>query len=283
MPIFLECKHRWFKYGEATNGKDTLEDGTPIAYERTGSGAPLVLVHGTLASHTHWASIIPALNQHYTVYAIDRRGRGESGDASPYSIEREFEDIAAVVDSIGAEVNVLGHSYGALCVLEASLLTSHIRSVVAYEPPPAPVPEGLLDRLEELLDAGNREGAVLTFVRELVRMPPHEVERWKSTPVFPARVAAAHTIPREFRAVEELYQFKADRFKQMNVPVLLLLLDGDSPTFARRNTEQWHAALPNSRVVVMPGQQHIAMDTAPDLFVSEVQTFLAEAAERQQA
>jgi pimeloyl-ACP methyl ester carboxylesterase len=249
-------------------------DGTPIAYQRSGTGSPLVLVHGTLASHTRWVSILPLLEQQFTLYAVDRRGRGESGDASSYSIEREFEDIAAVVDSIGDAVNLLGHSFGALCILEAALLTSHVRSLVVYEPQPPPIPPGLMDRLRALLDAGDREGAVLAIARELVKMPPDELERWKASPAFPARVAAAHTIPREFDVVEK-YQFKPERYKQLYVPVLLLL-GGNSPPFVRTNTEAWRAALPNSRIVVLPGQQHIAMDTAPDQFVREVQAFLLE-------
>jgi pimeloyl-ACP methyl ester carboxylesterase len=248
------------------------KDGTLIAYERSGEGPALVLVHGTLASHERWSPILPALEKQFTVYAMDRRGRGASGDTEPYALEREFEDIAAVVDSIGGEVHVLGHSYGALCVLESARLTPNIRSLIAYEPPPAPIPEGLADRIQALVDAGDREEAVLTFVREVVRMPPHELEQWTHTPVFPARVAAAHTIPREFRATEA-YRFEATPFRHLNVPTLLLL-GGDSPAFFRHNVEWWHETLPNSQVAVLPGQQHIAIDTAPDLFIHEVQTFL---------
>ncbi|MCZ7544560.1 MAG: alpha/beta fold hydrolase [Anaerolineae bacterium] len=118
------------------------QDGTPIAYHRNGEGPPLVLVHGAIASHARWAAITPALAQRYTVYAIDRRGRGESGDAESYAMAREFEDVAAVVDAIGEGVNLLGHSFGALCALEAALLTPHVRRLIAYEPPPVPVPEG---------------------------------------------------------------------------------------------------------------------------------------------
>jgi len=249
-------------------------DGTSIAYERSGEGPPLVLVHGALASHQRWVSILPALENQFTVYAIDRRGRGQSGDAPTYAIDREFEDVAAVVNSIGGEVNVLGHSYGALCALEASLLTANIRRLIAYEPPPAPVPDGLMARIQNLLDAGDRESAIMAFMRELVRMPPHELEQWKSSPIFPTRLATVHTIPREFRAAEA-YRFEPERFQKMTVPTLLLL-GGDSPSFAKTNIENWHDALPNSQIVVLPGQQHIAMDTAPDLFVRKVQTFLAE-------
>jgi len=253
------------------------KDGTPIAYQRSGASAPLVLVHGTGGAHGRWIPILPALEKHFTVFAVDRRGRGESGDGQGYAIEREFEDVAAVVDSIGGEVNLLGHSYGGICSLEAALLTPNLRRLVLYEPPlPLPgvpiYPEGTIERLQALLDAGDRPGVILTFMREVVRMPAHELELFQASPAFPARVAAAHTLPRELRA-HEAYRFEPERFKNLNVPTLLLL-GGDSPPFFKAAIDALHAALPNNHVVVLPGQQHIAIDTAPDLFAQEVLEFL---------
>src|SRR5689334_8539504 len=96
------------------------KDGTPIAVAKSGHGPPLVLVHGTTADHTRWKPILPKLEEKFTVYAIDRRGRGGSGDSANYAFEIEFDDVAAVVDSIGEPVFLLGHSYGAICSLEAS-------------------------------------------------------------------------------------------------------------------------------------------------------------------
>lgn len=250
------------------------KDGTPIAYEQSGTGPPLMLVHGALASHARWNAILPSLTPHHTVYAIDRRGRGESGDADHYDLAREFEDVAAVADAIDEPVNILGHSFGALCALEATLLSENIRSVIAYEPPPAPVPDGAIEKIQEFIDSGDGEGAITYFLSELVKMPPHELERFKATPIFQTRVAAAHTIPRELLAAMNHVR-EPEKFKDMNVPTLMLL-GGDSPAFARENVENWHNTLPNSRIVVLPGQQHIAMDTAPDLFVREILAFLAE-------
>jgi pimeloyl-ACP methyl ester carboxylesterase len=255
------------------------KDGTTISYQRSGNGTPLVLVHGTGGSSKRWDSILPELAKQFTVYAIDRRGRGESGDTDSYNIEREFEDVAAVVDSMNEPVYLLGHSYGGICALEAARLTRNIARLVLYEPPlpmaGKPIyPEGTIQRLELLLDAGDREGVITTFVREIVRMPAHEFERYRSSPVWAARVAAAHTLPRELRA-HEAYQFNAERFKSINIPVLLLV-GSDSPDFFQSSIERIHAALPNSRIVVLPGQQHIAMDTAPEMFVREVLTFLLE-------
>ena len=254
-------------------------DKTTIGYSRTGTGPPLVLVHGTGGSAPRWNVIIPALAEHFTVYAIDRRGRGGSGDSESYSIEKEFDDVASVVNSIAEPVNLLGHSFGGVCSLEAALRTRNLRKLVLYEPPlPLPgvplYPEGIIDRLQALLDADDREGVVTTFMRDVVRMPPHEFEIFRASPAFPSRVAAAHTLPRELRA-HERYQFVPERFDKVNVPTLLLL-GGDSPGFFKRAIEALNAALPNSRVVVLPGQQHIAIDTAPELFAREVIAFLTD-------
>lgn len=251
-------------------------DGTQIACWRSGSGPSLVLVHGTTADHTRWSPVSPAFEKKFTVYAIDRRGRGQSGDTLPYAIEREFEDVAAVIDSIQGPVHLVAHSYGAICSLEAALLTKNIARLVLYEPPiPAGIdiyPPGASQRIMALVDKGDHEGAVVAFFREIVRMPDKELEMFRSLPVWQARVAAAHTIPREMQA-DERYKFAPARFKELNLPTLLLL-GGNSPPFFRAAVELVRKALPDSRVVVMPGQEHAAMNTAPELFTAEVMKFL---------
>jgi pimeloyl-ACP methyl ester carboxylesterase len=254
------------------------KDGTEIAFAKTGHGPPLVLVHGTTADHTRWAPILPALEKEFTVYAIDRRGRGGSGDAASYAIEREFEDVAAVVDSIGEPVALLGHSYGALCSLGASLRASHLRKLVLYEPPvPAGIeiyPPAIVGRLQKLLDQGDKAGVVSTFFTEIVHMPPAELTLLQKLPNWPARVAAAHTIPRELSGSGG-YKLDAAHFKQMKTPTLLLL-GGASPPMFKAAIDLVHKALPSSSVVVLPGQQHTAMNTAPDLFLREVLAFLRD-------
>jgi pimeloyl-ACP methyl ester carboxylesterase len=256
-------------------------DGTSIAYYRSGSGAPLILVHGTSGSNPAigWRDVLPTLEQHFSVYAIDRRGYRESGDNPSYALEREIEDIAAVVNSIGEPANLLGHSFGALCALEAALLTGNLSKLILYEPaiplPGIPIyPEGIIDRLQALLDAGDKEEVLTTLYREVVMMPFHEIEQLRASPVWAARLATAHTVPREAWA-EEGYEFDAQRFKALKTPTVLLL-GGDSPQSLKAPTEIIASALPNGRIVVMPGQQHIAMYTAPDLFLEEVLTFLVE-------
>jgi pimeloyl-ACP methyl ester carboxylesterase len=258
-------------------GTVASRDGTAIAYEKTGAGTPLVLVHGTGASSARWAPILPALAQAYSVYAIDRRGRGASDDAETYALEREFEDVAVLTSSIGEPVALLGHSYGGICALEAALLTRQIRALILYEPPlplgGVPIyPDGLIERLEVLLESGDRAGVVTTFFREVVRMPPHELERFQTLPAWPTRVAAAHTLPRELRA-HTRYHFAPERFAALHIPTLLLV-GGDSPPFFKAAIATLGATLPQSRTVSLPDQQHIAIDTAPELFVQEVRAFL---------
>jgi pimeloyl-ACP methyl ester carboxylesterase len=254
------------------------DDGTQIACWVSGAGPPLILVHGTAADHTRWPSVLPALEAQCSVYAIDRRGRGESGDTGPYAIEREFEDVAAVVDSIHEPVSVLGHSYGALCVLGAALLTTNIKQLILYEPyihtGVDVYPPGIADRIQALVDAGDRDGALSAMFRELVQMSEHDIAALRSLPSWNVRVASAHTIARETSA-EEQYKFIPERFAKLNTPTLLLL-GGKSPPFLKDVTQMLHGALPHSRIAVMVGQQHIAMNTAPELFAAEVLRFLLQ-------
>jgi len=260
------------------------KDGTLIAFQKTGTGAPLVLVHGTSADHTRWAPVLPPLASRFTVYAMDRRGRGGSGDTDPYAIEREFEDVVAVVDSIGEPVNLLGHSYGGICALEAATRSKNLRRLILYEPPVQTgqtdkeiYPSWVLSAMRELLAKGDRDGVVTLFMREVPRVPVHELEVLRSVPAWQGRVAAAHTIPRELDASNGGYQADPAKFARLTTPTLLLL-GGDSPAFLTAATHLLHETLPNNRLVVMPGQQHTAMNTAPELFAREVLDFLTEPA-----
>lgn len=252
-------------------------DGTSVACHVTGRGSPLVLVHGATADHNRWTPVLSTLEQRYTVHALDRRGRGASGDNPTYAFEREVEDIAAVVDGIGGPVDLVAHSYGALLSLEASLHAANIRKLVLYEPPVptklAPVLTQLLDRVDALVAAGDRDAAVTLFLSEGARVPPHELTLMKSLPAWSARVAAAHTIARELRAVDA-YHMDSARFATMRTPTLLML-GGASPPYFRAAIELVQAALPHAQLCVLPNQQHVAMDTAPDLFLRELLQFLA--------
>jgi pimeloyl-ACP methyl ester carboxylesterase len=255
-------------------------DGTAIGYRRSGAGPPLLLVHGTTADHRRWSDVSPHFEAHFTVHAMDRRGRGASGDSPEYHLMREAEDVAAVVEAAweraGEPVAILAHSYGAVCSLEAALLTDRISRLILYEPPipigPSIYPPGTPDRMQALVLRGEWEAALETFMREVVRMPEHDLEAYRRLPMWNIRILLAPTIPREL-VVERYLLFKAEKYAGLQIPVLLLL-GSDSPPLFRQAIEALDAALPNSAVVILPGQQHTAMDTAPELFVREALQFL---------
>lgn len=255
-------------------------DGTRIAFQRSGQGSPLVLVHGSAADRTRWAPVLPAFERSFTVYALDRRGRGESEDSERYALEQEFEDVLAVIDSIAEPVFLLGHSFGAICSLEATRRTTRVRKLVLYEPP-IPIPPGIgmypsdvLARIQAFLDGGDPEGALTTFLQDVVRMPPQQIELLRSAPGWSERVAAAHTTLREMQAGNE-YVFEPEHFREVSIPTLLLL-GGESPAVFKTAIEAVHAALPESQVRILPGHQHVAMNTAPELFTREVVGFLTQ-------
>ena len=251
-------------------------DGTTIGVWCSGSGPALVLVHGTTADHTRWSRVIPGFSEHFSVYAMDRRGRGASGDSATYSIEQEGRDIAAVVDQASRPRTLLGHSYGGLCSLEAALLVELDR-LILYEPP---LPVGIqiasadtIATLDDLIARGRREDALLVFFREVVRAPEQQVEMLRAHASWPSRVAAAHTVLREVR-LEHSYHPHLERFRRLDVSTLLLL-GGESPPFLRTATERLHEILPHSRIHEIAGQRHLAMDAVPDEFVRVVSEFLS--------
>lgn len=253
-------------------------DGTRIAFARSGNGPPLVLVHGSTADHTRWANIMSGLERAFTVIAMDRRGRGGSGDAEAYSIEKEYDDVAAVVEAAGADVSLLGHSFGALCAMEVALRVDGLRRLILYEPP-FPVdgmplyPPGLPEKLQGILATGDRESFLTAFFSEVVGAPDGQIAALRADPSWKGRVAAAHTALREMADGD--YRFDPARFRRLDVPTLLLLGE-NSPAELQSPTYALDSALPDSRVVVLAGQGHVAMTTAPKIFLREVIDFLCD-------
>lgn len=257
----------------------TSPDGTTIAVERSGSGPPVVFVHGAGADYTSWNLIRPLLEEQVTVYAVERRGRGKSGDTEPYAIEREFEDVTAVIESIDEPVSLVGSSYGGTCALEAARRVDELASLVLYEPA-FPVegytlcPERFLDEYEALLEAGARERALERLYREVADLSSELIEALRSAPDWQARVAAAHTVLRELQA-ETQYEFDAGRFETVTVPTMLLT-GSESRQYLKETTAVAADALPNSRIVTFEGQGHVAYATAPERFVDVLLPFVEE-------
>ncbi|GAA1732420.1 alpha/beta hydrolase [Isoptericola hypogeus] len=266
----------------------TSPDGTRIAVFVSGRGRPLVLVPGTTSDHTTWRLVAPLLADHVAVHAVDRRGRGLSGDAGAYSLPAEHDDVAAVVDAAaaawGGPVDLLGHSYGGNVAFGAALRTGNVRRLLLYEGWPVPdvahrrYPPELLARLDTLLAAGRPEAMLELFCREIAMMTPAEVAAIKAAPTWSARVAAAPTVPREVWAFGE-HAFDPADAARIRVPVLLLV-GGESPAEIAADPEVVAAALPDARIRVLPGQAHVAHLTAPEVLAAEVLAFLADQVSR---
>ncbi len=200
----------------------------------------------------------------------------------PYSIEREYEDVAAVVEALAAEgggpVDVVGHSYGGRTALGAALRTDAIRRIVCYEGAPTPPgtsyhPPGVESRLRQDLAAGDRDGALATFMSEVVGMSAGDLAAYRANPVWPLRAAAAGTILRELEAETDPVA-SLPALGSVGQPVLQILGGASLPVF-RAATEALDDRLTDGRIVVIEGARHAAHHTHPDAFVGAIRTFLA--------
>jgi pimeloyl-ACP methyl ester carboxylesterase len=253
-------------------------DGVRIAYVRIGHGRPLVVVGGALYDHRRWLPVARLLSQQATVYVMDRRGRGGSGDAATYTPEREVDDIAAIIAAAGGSADLLGHSSGALLSIQAAGRGLPIRRLVLYEPPYFPRgaeqrSSDLPDRLFALLRAGRLDDVVATFLLEGPRLPPPAVEARRGTSMWQDALRSARSLPYD-SIIQIAFRLDASRLAEIRIPTLLLL-GGASPPAMRTGTEAIAEALPSAKVVEMPGQEHVAMVTAPEVVADAVQTFLA--------
>ena len=158
-----------------TPGSVRSEDGTAIGYLRAGAGPPLVMVHGSLAVAEAWSAVANLLADSFTCYLMDRRGRGRSNDAPHYSIEREYQDIAAVLNAAGPRPHVIGHSYGAVCALGAALETP-VDKLILYEPPVGAVFGSEIENYSQAIDAGDPEKALEIGITKIVGVPQNQFE-----------------------------------------------------------------------------------------------------------
>ena len=270
--------------GVARRAVVVSRDRTRIDYERRGSGPALVLVHGGLVDRSFWGPSLPLLAQHYTVYAMDRRGHGHS-DPYPadHNIEREYEDVAALIAAISEPVAVLGHSGGARVALHAGRRVDQVRQLVLYEPPRFEgfTPE-VLARLHARLEAGDLDEVLATFLVDLVAagldpgllpgMRTQVLAGMRESPIWAAAMRNVHSIPAEADSYAT-YRFEPAEFRDFMIPTVLLLGGTSSPVM-RRFVADLQAALPVSRIMMLEGQGHGAMLEAPELFVRTVRAAL---------
>jgi pimeloyl-ACP methyl ester carboxylesterase len=250
-----------------------LPAGTTVSYDQYGSGPPLVLVHGAFSDHmTNWEFVKPFFEQQFTVYAMARRGRGDTDATAGHSLKDEGRDVIAVIQAIGASVFLLGHSYGAQTALAAAAqVPDRVRKLVLYEPAwPRVVEQEALARLEALAQAGDWDGFAVTFFHERLSVPLEELDALRTTALWPPIIADAPASLGDLRALSR-YDFRPERFRELRVPVLLQI--GTESPRDLYVTDALAAVLPDVRIEALPGQAHEGMTTAPQMYAEAVARF----------
>jgi pimeloyl-ACP methyl ester carboxylesterase len=239
----------------------TTPAGITVSFDRGGSGAPLVLSHGAFSDHhTNWEFVKPSLRKDFTVYAVARRGRGETDRTQ-----------------VGEPVFLAGHSYGAHCALGAAhRLPGRVRKLVLYEPGhPNLVPSAVLARLEDLATAGDWDELAFTFFRDALHVPVHELEAVRASELWAPIVADAPASIHDITALTK-YDFDAARYRDLDMQVLLQT--GSESPRDLYVTDALAAALPHASIGVLAGQAHEGMTTAPDMYLEAVRLFLLDSA-----
>jgi pimeloyl-ACP methyl ester carboxylesterase len=232
------------------------------------------MVHGAGSGKWGFALVRPLLEPRFTVWAVDRRGRGDSGDGEGYSVEREFEDVAAVVREAGEGALLFGHSYGALVAAGAAGRLDGLRRLVLYEPPMGGVladPQWR-ERLQTQLAGGQREAAVRLFLHDVGGYSHVDIDVMEGTPAWEQRLAVAPTVPRELQA-EAAFAMDGLGLDRLGLDCLLLV-GSESPDWARRSTEAFGAAIPEVDVHTLEGHGHGAAVSAPELLAAEIERFM---------
>jgi pimeloyl-ACP methyl ester carboxylesterase len=255
-------------------------DGTAIGYERSGSGPALILVDGALCSRAFGPTpkLAPMLASHFTVYAYDRRGRGQSGDTQPYARQREVEDLAALIEAAGGSASLLGLSSGGALALEAAASGLRVDKVIAYEPPYVhdDTQGGGADhdaQLKRLLAEGKRGGAVKYFLKDMVGAPAAMVVVMRLIPwIWRKLEAVAHTLPYDV-AVMTAFTIPRARFGSIAVPTLTMNGTRSDPKL-KRAARAVADAIPGGQYRTLEGQTH---NVKPGVLAPAVLEFLASA------
>jgi len=243
----------------------TSRDGTSIAFERMGSGPPLILVDGALCSRAFgpMPKLAPLLAKSFRVFMYDRRGRGDSGDIKPYSKEREVEDLEALVGEAGGSAHVLGLSSGAALALEAAASGLAIEKLAVYEPPYMVTPADSARhaganhqaQLERLIAADRRGDAVKYFMRDMVNVPAFVVFLMRFMPgIWSKLEAAASTLPYD-AAIMGDFSLPAQRLAAIRTRTLVIG-GGKSEARLRAGVEAAAKAVPNVQLRILKGQTH---------------------------
>jgi pimeloyl-ACP methyl ester carboxylesterase len=241
---------------EGTTERVRSADGTSIAVDRLGNGPPLVVVLGAFCDRLTAKPLAALLESSYTVYAYDRRGRGDSEDGEKHAIEREVEDLDAVVAITGGAPYVYGHSSGGALALEAAARGVNMRKIAVYEPPYAGEDarlQGFGDKLDDLVRSGRRGEAAESFLA-LAGAPPEVIEHIKASPGWDGMVALAHTLSRDI-ALGNGGAVPVDRIATVAAPTLAMA-GGESYGWAHEAARTIASAAPDAHARSVQGQQH---------------------------
>ena len=238
----------------------TSKDGTTIAYDQSGQGPAVILISGGSVDQMSTAPVAALLADHFTVYNLHRRGRGQSGDTGPYAVQREIEDIEAVIDAAGGSASLWGSSSGAALALEAArALPDKVDKLALWEPPyildPARRPPADTARIyRELVAEGRRGDAAQYFMEKVVGMPPAFVAGARSQPWWPAQEALAHTLEYDATVMGD-YALPEAKIREVQTPTIVLD-GGASFPFIQEAAQAVVALLPHGRHRTLEGQQH---------------------------
>ncbi len=243
------------------------KDGTAIAFDKSGTGPPIILVPGAFGTRSFGPNVklAPRLAEHFTVFSYDRRGRGDSSDTTPFAVEREVEDLGAVIGKAGGSASVYAISSGVALALEAANQGLPIERLALYEPPfvvddsRPPMPDDYLAQLNELLAAERRGDAIKLFMTKGVGLPAIFVTLMRLMPAWPKLKAVAHTIPYDTMAVGDTVSGKPlppGRWANVTAPALVMG-GSKSPAWMQKSVAALADALPNAQLRILPGQTHI--------------------------
>lgn len=239
-------------------------------------GLPVVMVHGSIADHAVFDGLVAAGASSLQAFRLDRRGFGVSGDGPDYAIERDFDDVAAVVDAVaqmtGTPVALFGHSYGANCAIGGAVASDNVSHLVVYEPSLGlRYPAGCIESIEDALGRGDRDAAIVAVLSTMLEMTRDEIDEYRQSPVWPDRLRAAHTVPRECR-VEQAQTFAATNW-QVGCPTLVLAGSETTDDLATIAADAAHA-VDGAQLRVLDGYDHMAPRSAPAVVVEQLIDFM---------
>jgi pimeloyl-ACP methyl ester carboxylesterase len=252
----------------------TTPRGIRVAYSKSGSGPPLVLVHGGFSDHhSNWEFVEPILRDRFTLYAMARRNRGGTTATQGHSVVDEAHDVVALMQHVGERVFLLGHSYGAQCALSAALLFPHgVKKLVLYEPPrPSAFPPDAFASLERLAASEAWDAFAFTFFRDTIGVPIGELEPLRASGLWAPIVADAQASWGDICALRS-HQFRAEAHRGLSMPVCLQI--GSESRHDLYVTDALAAELPDAHLTVLHGQAHEGMTTAPEQYAAAVSAFL---------